>query len=455
MKYFVNLIIASALICVTCFTSCNDKKEEDTKVQSVTPSQATMSVPQGSSKTIAAAIVPNSAVQEVIWTSENPAVAAVDNKVINGISASSVTGIQMGSTTVTATSVADPSKKATVTVTVTGLIDSVTVDQNKFTFIIGAMETATIEATVMPTNAPQTVIWTSSNPNAVAVANGVITAVTVGSATITATSTDDPTKTATIAVEVLNLINKEMHRATKFGNGLTVSWVNTGGDLVEFFYTNEAGQAASSIIPVTTQSSFVADFDSGPLSYRTLYFSKVTVMDTLRAPLINLTATIPDFTTFIKSSPAVNIIKPGDFDVGGDGIGFHDADNINTAFNYRSNRGDTQSDVVNIDSDAGNIGNVHDGMWLNYTVDVLNAGNYEIDWYVAITGAGAKCRIEVDGVASADYTMPNSWTEWRYFCEWDRITPPVYHLTVGKHIIRFYSLGAGYNYNGLKLTYKP
>jgi uncharacterized protein YjdB len=459
MKYFVNLLIASALICATCFTSCKDENEGgDTKIQSVTPTQATLFIPKGSAKTIAATIAPNSADQEIDWTSEDPNIATILTiKVVSGVSASLISGISVGSTNVTATSVSDPSKKATIRVTVTTPIDSMTVDRDKVTFVIGATKTAAIETTVWPTNAIQKVTWTSSNPDVATAANGVITAVAEGSATITATSTDDPTKTVTVAVEAVTLVNKYIHIASKFGNGLTVSWVNLGGDLVEFFYTDDAGQPASTIMQVTTQSSSILDFGSGPLSYRTLYFSKITEGDTLRAPLLNLTGTIYDFTTYVRSSPAETIIKPGDFDIGGEGIGFHDADNNISNINYRRDRGDTWSDAVYIQDENGYFGWMHSNFWVNYTVDVLDAGNYEIDWNVAVNGSGAKCRVEVDDDPSEEYPMINNgnWTDWRYYCERNYITPPVYHLTTGKHTVKFYSMSANYNYNGLKLTYKP
>jgi uncharacterized protein YjdB len=456
MKYFVNLIIVSALICAVCFTSCKDDEKEDTKIQSVVISQPTVSISEGSSQTIAATVAPYSAEQGIIWTSEDPNVAIIsDNREVNGISASSITGVSLGSTNVTATSVGDPSKKATIRVTVTTRIDSVTVNLNKVTFIIGSMETATIEAAVMPSNAIQTVTWTSSNPDVATVVDGVIKAVAVGSATITATSTNDPAKKATVEVETMSLANKYIHVASTFGNGLTVSWVNLGGDLVEFFYTDETGRPTSTIVQITTQSSYILDFGTGPLSYRTLYLA--TEGDTLQSSLIDFTGTIYDFTTYVRSSPPVTIVKTTDFDIGGEGIGFHDADGNNTPVNYRRDRGDSRSDAVYIQDESGYFGWMHNNFWVNYTVNVMDAGNYEIDWNVAVNGSGAKCRVEVDDVPSAEYSMVNNgnWTDWRYYCERNNVVPPAYHLTTGKHTVKFYSMSGSYNYNGLKLTYKP
>jgi hypothetical protein len=303
MKHFVNLIMTGALICATCFTSCKDDESENKTVRSVTPTQSTVSVLEGSTTTIAATVTPNEAGQEITWTIENSDIATiVDRGRINGISASSVTGVSPGSTTVTATSVSDPGKKATIQVTVTKHIDSVMLDiDDMVILVLGATETATVEATIMPADAIQTVTWTSSNTNVATVANGVIRATGTGVAIITATSTSDPSKTATVEVETVSLVNRVIHTVSKFGNELIVDWANMGsGDLIEFLYTNDAGQPASTIVPVTPQSSYIMDFGSVPLSYRTLYFSKGTVQDTLRAPLVNVTGTIYDLSATLS-----------------------------------------------------------------------------------------------------------------------------------------------------------
>jgi hypothetical protein len=331
-----------------------------------------------------------------------------------------------------------------------------TVDIDRVTFVLGVTETATVEAAVIPANAIQTVTWTSSNPSVATVSNGVIKATGIGAAIITATSTADPTKKATIEVETVSLVNKIIHIASKYGNGLTVSWVNRDGDLIEFFYTNEAGQSVSTIVPVTTQSAYIPDFGSAPLSYRTLYFTQGTVKDTLRASLIDYTGPIYDRIHYIRSSPAENTINAGDFDIGGEGIGFHDADNKNTTLNYRRDRGDMRSDAVALEGPDPDIGNIHNGTWWNYTVYVLNAGNYEIDFYVSVNGNNVRCRIEVDDILSEEYPMVNnsSWSSWRYYCEFNRINPPKVSLTAGKHVIRLNSMSSGWNFNGLRLTYK-
>jgi hypothetical protein len=174
----------------------------------------------------------------------------------------------------------------------------------------------------------------------------------------------------------------------------------------------------------------------------------------VRAPLIDFTGTVYDLVHYIRSSTA-NIISAADFDIGGEGIGFHDADNNNTSLNYRRERGDTRSDAVFLERGTA-IGNQQRDGWYKYTVNVLDAGHYEIDVSVSAANTGGICRVEVGDEAS-DYSINNngSWEDWRYYCEFNRISTPKFYLSAGKHVIRVYVVATGWNFNGLRLTYKP
>jgi hypothetical protein len=256
------------------------------------------------------------------------------------------------------------------------------------------------------------------------------------------------------------LIDREYKVMSKFGNGLTVSWNNQTGSYIEFFYNNEAGQAVSKIVPVTAYSAHVDDFGSGPISYNTLYLPESTAVDTFRIGPVNYTGTLTDYTTYVRSFPVVTLVKPGDFDLGGEGVGYHDASiahNGSGGVNYRPDRGDTQSDPCDVEGTGGNVGSIDAGEWIAYTVTVVDEGDYEIDWYISVNAtAGASCHIEIDGVSSEVYQMPNqgNWSAWRYHCEANSVAAPLYHLTAGKHRLVFFANTSGFNYNGMRITFK-
>ncbi len=92
-------------------------------------------------------------------------------------------------------------QNGTVTGGVTYKVTGVSLNKTSLSLDVGG--TATLTATVQPSNADnQNVTWSSSAPSVATVANGVVTAVAEGTATITATAADGSGKTATCTVTV-------------------------------------------------------------------------------------------------------------------------------------------------------------------------------------------------------------------------------------------------------------
>jgi hypothetical protein len=246
---------------------------------------------------------------------------------------------------------------------------------------------------------------------------------------------------------------------TKFGNGYAVGWGVTSGIYSELYYRNTQGVDIVKKIPVQDQATYLYDYDGSGLSQITYYLPESTAVDTFYTEKVSYTGSVNDRAVVITSS-AVAYAGPGDFDLGGDGIGFHDSDATHHGAggaNYRKNLGDYLSDAMDIEGSGGNIGTTNNGEWLMYTVDVRDEGNYEIDWYISVNGSGAACHVEVDGAAYDVYPMKDNynWSDWRYYCERENISPPVYHLTTGKHTVKYVWDGGSFNYNGLRFKYKP
>lgn len=131
------------------------------------------------------------------WTSEDPAVATVDE---NGV----ITGVKAGTTKITATaneSLAKP-KAICVKVTVVQGVNSIDLSEENLKINKGA--TAKLTATVQPSDATiQKFTWTSSDPKVAAVVNGTITGKGPGNAVITCTATDGSGSSASCNVEVV------------------------------------------------------------------------------------------------------------------------------------------------------------------------------------------------------------------------------------------------------------
>ena len=161
-------------------------------VTGVTLSQTELSLVKGATATLTATVVPSDATnQKVMWRSNNTSIAKVENGIVTAVSA--------GNATITVTT-EDGNHTATCEVTVTVSATGVTLSQTELSLVKGA--TATLTATVVPSDATnQKVTWSSNNTSVATVENGTVTAVSGGNATITVT-TEDGNHTATCEVVV-------------------------------------------------------------------------------------------------------------------------------------------------------------------------------------------------------------------------------------------------------------
>ena len=145
--------------------------------------------------TLVATVTPaNATNKNVTWTSNNAAVATVADGV--------VTAVSVGTATIVVTTV-DGSLADTCIVTVNPIsVKSVALDKTTLTLDIA--QTATLVATVNPTDAAnQAITWSSNNTEVATVVDGVVTALAEGTATITVTTVDGGL-TATCEVTVVD-----------------------------------------------------------------------------------------------------------------------------------------------------------------------------------------------------------------------------------------------------------
>ena len=121
-------------------------------------------------------------------------------------------------------------------------------------------------------------------------------------------------------------------------------------------------------------------------------------------------------------------IKAADFDLGGEGWGYHDNTDANIPGTYRPNEG------VDIENSGGNIGFTADGEWLQYTVASSVTGDYDIGIALGTPNDGDRgVHVEVDGVNQTGriaFTKTGDWSAWVY-------SHGTLHLTPGKHLVRF------------------
>ncbi len=105
------------------------------------------------------------------------------------------------------------------------------------------------------------------------------------------------------------------------------------------------------------------------------------------------------------------LVQTEDFDIGGEGVAYHDSDTTNAGGLYRSGGIDLESA-----SEGGyDVGWVTAGEWLVYSVNVQTAGSYLFEARVAAPSQGGTFHVEVDSVnVTGTLTIPStgSWQTW-------------------------------------------
>lgn len=125
------------------------------------------------------------------------------------------------------------------------------------------------------------------------------------------------------------------------------------------------------------------------------------------------------------------VVQFENYDVGGEGVAYHDTTSGNSGGQYRSNNVD-----IGTTSDSGggyNVGWVHASEWLNYTVNITAAGTYTMSIRVAQNGSGGAFHIEVDGVdKTGKLAVPNT-GGWQV---WTTLSKTGVSLSAGTHVVR-------------------
>jgi hypothetical protein len=142
--------------------------------------------------------------------------------------------------------------------------------------------------------------------------------------------------------------------------------------------------------------------------------------------------------------PIPGTIQAENYDLGGEGVAYHDVDATNNGGAYRTDGVDIEATT-----DAGggyDVGWTEPGEWLNYTVNVATTGSYTLQLRVASINSGKSFHIAMDGAnVSGSIAVPNTggWETWQ------TVTVNNVSLTSGQHIMQIYMDTDGFNINYL------
>jgi hypothetical protein len=131
-------------------------------------------------------------------------------------------------------------------------------------------------------------------------------------------------------------------------------------------------------------------------------------------------------------------IKAVEYDLGGEGIAYHDLDTTNQGGQFRSEGVDIQTC-----SEGGyNVGWMSTGEWIEYTVSVVKAANYKLRMRVASALTGGTIHISFnDHDVTGIQTVPNT-GDWQ---QWVWLDIPNVRLDSGLQVMKMSIDNAGYN----------
>lgn len=121
---------------------------------------------------------------------------------------------------------------------------------------------------------------------------------------------------------------------------------------------------------------------------------------------------IPTATPYFGTAVALpGLVEAENFDGGGEGLAYHDADTVNAGGAYRTGGVDLESSSEN----GFDVGWISPGEWLGYRVNVQAAGSYVLEARVAAPTTGGTFHVEFGGAnVSGPLAIPatGSWQTW-------------------------------------------
>lgn len=155
---------------------------------------------------------------------------------------------------------------------------------------------------------------------------------------------------------------------------------------------------------------------------------------------------VPNFNEGEETAPSTTI-QAEDFDEGGPDISFHfkNAD----AGNYKDYRDEKRVAISRPNDDVINVGNIEDGDWLCYTIEVEDSADFTLDAYCSADGAPGTMIFYVDDKQITGIVKSAT-------AGWDNYLPTrAYgiHLDKGTHVFKVKKVGFGLNWDKFVFNY--
>lgn len=141
-----------------------------------------------------------------------------------------------------------------------------------------------------------------------------------------------------------------------------------------------------------------------------------------------------DFTSFDIHKPVPGIIEAIEYNLGGEGAGYHDNTAGNSGGKYRDDSVD-----IRVNPEGGYaVTSNQTGEWLAYDVNIEEAGTYGLDLLASATEAGGKVKLLLDDKIdlTGEMTIPSTggWNKWK------NTSLKEISLPAGKHTLKLVTL---------------
>ncbi len=229
---------------------------------------------------------------------------------------------------------------------------------------------------------------------------------------------DSPTRLEAISAKD-TLVSLSWTNRTTFNGTMTVERRSEASDFVEIASltgTHNSYDDTTTTLAGTFYYRVTSQFSTGPKKYS--YPIRVAVQPTSRSSFGSGPFPIP------------GTIEAEDYDVGGEGLTYHDTEPANIPGAYRPNEG---VDIEPRDDGGFHVAYIESAEWLEYTVDVQEAGIYEINAEVASLDGNGRFRFEFPNANSSSITVPDT-DSWQTT---DSVKATV-ELEAGEQIMRVY-----------------
>ena len=141
------------------------------------------------------------------------------------------------------------------------------------------------------------------------------------------------------------------------------------------------------------------------------------------------------------------VIEAEDYDVGGEGISYHDVDEGNRGNAYRSDDVDVQVSFVG--QEFYNVGWTSDEEWMEYSIDVTSNGDYDIDLFVASQNGGAEIQLYAGGIELGSPVQIDATGGWQTYSSKSILAVP---LQTGEQKLKLIVNKGGVNIDKLVFT---